>query len=68
MFRQETQKLFKNKSKFKVDQGAVCFKTENGLLAAFIPVSQQIKTVLRYYHGFGLTPSQKLELFMQDKA
>ena len=38
------EKLVKNKSKFKVGQGTVSFKTEDGLLAAFIPVLQQVKT------------------------
>ena len=28
------EKLVKNRSKFKVDQGTVCFKTKDGLLAA----------------------------------
>ena len=37
------EKLVKNKSKDKVDQGTVCFKTEDRLLAAFIPVSQRVK-------------------------
>ena len=62
------EKLVKNKSKFKVDQGTVCFKTENGLLAAFIPMSQRVETVLRYHRDSGHTRSRNLYLFMQDKA
>ena len=62
------EKLVNNKSKFKVDLGTVCFKTEDGLLAAFIPVSQQVETVLRYHRNLGHTRSRNLYLFMQDKA
>ena len=62
------EKLVKNKSKFKVDQGTVCFKTEDGLLAAFIPVSHWVETVLRYHRNFGHTDSRNLYFFMQDKA
>ena len=62
------KKLVKNKSKFRVNQGTVCFKTENGLLAAFILVSQRVETVLRYYRDLGQTRSRNLYLFMQDKA
>ena len=62
------EKLVKNKSKLKVNQGTMCFKTENGLLAAFIPVSQRVETVLRYHRVLGHTRSRDLYLFMQDKA
>ena len=62
------EKLVKNKSKFKVNQKTVCFKTEYGLLAAFIPVSQWVRTVLRYQRNLGHTRSRNLCLFMQDKA
>ena len=51
------EKLVKNKSKFRVNQGTVRFKTENGLLAAFIPVSQRVETVLRYHRNLGHTCS-----------
>ena len=43
------KKLVQNKSKFTVNQGTVFYKTEHGLLIGFIPVFQQIKTVLRYH-------------------
>ena len=33
------EKLVKNKDKFKVEQGTVFKRTENGLLSAFVPVS-----------------------------
>ena len=69
MFKNKTlEKLVKNKSKFKVDQGTVCFKMEDGLLAAFIPASQQVETILRYHRNLGHTHSRNLYLFMQDKA
>ena len=62
------EKLVKNKSKFKVDQGTVCFNKENKLLAAFIPVSQRVETVLRYQQNLGQTHSRNLYLFLQNKA
>ena len=40
------EKLVKNKDKFKVDQGTVFRRTENGLLSAFVPVSQKSKLYL----------------------
>ena len=61
-------KLVKNKSKFKVDQVTICFKTEDRLLVAFIPMSQQVETVLRYHHNLGHKRLRNLYLFMQDKA
>ena len=40
------EKLVKNKDKFKVEQGIVFRRTENGLFSAFVPVSQWSKLYL----------------------
>ena len=49
------EKLVKNKEKFKLKKGTVFRRTENGLFSAFVPVSQWVKTVLRYHHNLGHT-------------
>ena len=43
-------------------------QTENGLLSAFILMSQRVETALRCHCNLGHTLSQNLYLFMQDKA
>ena len=55
--------MVKNKSKFKVDQATVCFKMEDGLVAAFIPVQQQVETILIYHRKLGHTRLRSLYLF-----
>ena len=62
------EKLVKNKDKFKVDQGTVFRRMENGLLTAFIPVSQRVETVLRYHRDLGHTRSHNLHLFLCNKV
>ena len=62
------EKLFKNKDKFKVDQGTVFRRMENGLSTAFIPVSQWVKTVLRCHCNLGHTCSHNLCLFFATKS
>ena len=62
------EKLVKNKDKFKVDQGTVFRRMENGLLTAFIPVSQWVEAVLRYHRNLGHTRSHNLHLFLCNKV
>ena len=62
------EKLVKNKDKFKVEQGTVFRRTENGLLSAFVPVSQRVKTVLRYHCNLGHTCTHNLHLFLCSKV
>ena len=42
--------------------------TENGLLVAFLPVSQRVETVFRYHCNLGHTYSRNLTNLLQDKA
>ena len=62
------EKLVKNKDKFKVEQGTVFRRTENGLKSVFVHVSQQVKTVLRYHRNLGHTCTHNLHLFLCSKV